>query len=704
MPDPPQAGEAARGNVGERILKHIAELLNESGNAGAAAAIGLDSRLDRDAGLDSLARAELMLRVQHEFDVELPDTALEAQSARELVAQVIAAAPPEARRHMESAGRTEPAAVDDPLSVQTLTDALRLHVEHHGDFEQTSLVLDDGSLAPLSYNRLYESGCRVAGGLRRLGLAPGDTVLIMLPTSADYLICFAGVLLAGLVPVPIYPPVRVEQAADHVRRHAGIVASAGTRVLVTTATMAPLARGLDTAGSARLTVATPAALLRNEPVQPHRAAPGDLALLQYTSGSTGQPKGVALTHANLLANMNALAKRLDADPGDVFVSWLPLYHDMGLIGAWLGTLCYGCRLVLMSPVRFLMDPSRWLRALSAYGGTLSAAPNFAYELCLKRVRDEDIAGIDLSRWRHALNGAEPVRAATVRQFAERFARYGLAPTAVKPVYGLAESTVGLTVPAVDERYRIDRLERAAFQRDGRAVDAGADDATALEYVACGHPIDGHDLRIVDDNRNPVAERQEGFVQFRGPSATQGYYRSPDATAALFDGDWLKTGDRGYLRDGRLYVTGRVKDIIIRGGRNIHPTELDDIVGAVAGVRQGCVATFGDTDAVGSEQLIVVAETRITDPAQRDALSATVRECLLQQAQIAPDRIVWVPPHTVLKTSSGKIRRADTRELYRGNRLGSGRFARWAQRATLWRWALAERVGSWLRARATGRRR
>ncbi|MEO0997454.1 MAG: fatty acyl-AMP ligase, partial [Pseudomonadota bacterium] len=628
-----------------------------------------------------------------------------AQSARELVAEVIAAAPPEDRLAMEDARPAEPLQVSgDPLSANTLTDALLLHVEHHGDFEQTSLVQDDGSLSPLTYNRLYDNGCRVACGLRRLGLAPGDTVLIMLPTSADYLTCFAGVLLAGLVPVPIYPPVRVEQAAEHVRRHAGIVDSAGTRVLVTTAAMAPLARGLDAGRSTRLAVATPEALLQNEPMEPHRAAPGDLALLQYTSGSTGQPKGVALTHANLLANMRALARRLSADPNDVFVSWLPLYHDMGLIGAWLGTLCYGCRLVLMSPLRFLMDPSRWLRAISAYGGTLSAAPNFAYELCLRRVRDEDIAGIDLSHWRHALNGAEPVRADTVRQFSERFARYGLAPTAVKPVYGLAESTVGLTVPDVDERYRIDRLTRDAFQRDGRAVEAGADDTGALEYVACGHPIDGHEVRIVDDGHDTVAERQEGFVEFRGPSATRGYHGSPDATAALFRGDWLKTGDRGYLRDGRLYVTGRVKDVIIRGGRNIHPTELDDIVGAVDGVRRGCVATFGDADAAGSDKLIVVAETRITDAAQRETLSATVRERLLDQAQVAPDRIVWVQPHTVLKTSSGKIRRADTRELYRRNRLGTGRFARFRQRATLWRWAIAERVGSWFRTGSAGSQR
>ena len=270
-------------------------------------------------------------------------------------------------------------------------------------------------------------------------------------------------------------------------------------------------------------------------------------MLQYTSGSTGNPKGVMLTHANLLANIRAMGQPFDIDPErNVFVSWLPLYHDMGLIGAWLGSLYFGMKLVVMSPLHFLARPERWLWAIQKYRGTLSAAPNFGYEMCLTRIKDENIAGLDLSSWRVAASGAEAVLPSTLRAFEERFGRYGPAATTQRPVYGLAESSAGLAFPAVPRPPLVDRVKRDELTRSGVAVPAEADDTSAIEFVGRGQPIPGHEIRVVDGGGREAPDREEGNIQCKGPSTTQGYFRNPKATRALFAGDWLRTGDRGYM--------------------------------------------------------------------------------------------------------------------------------------------------------------
>jgi acyl-CoA synthetase (AMP-forming)/AMP-acid ligase II len=402
-------------------------------------------------------------------------------------------------------------------------------------------------------------------------------------------------------------------------------------------------------------------------------APDDTALLQYTSGSTGAPKGVVLTHANLLANIRAMASATAASTDDVFVSWLPLYHDMGLIGAWLGSLCVGFPLLVMSPLSFLARPVRWLRAISDHAATLSAAPNFGFELCVRRIAAADLAGVDLSSWRIAFNGAEPVSPSTLERFVARFEPYGLRPGALAPVYGLAEAGVGLTFPPPGREPVVDRIDRRALTHAGAAVPASPDDATAQRVVACGRALPGYEVRIVDTLGHLVGDRHEGRVEFRGPSATAGYYRDPEATRRLFDGGWLDTGDLGYTAGGDVYVTGRVKDIIIRAGRNLHPDELEEVVGAVPGVRTGCVAAFASADPeAGTERLVVAAETHLTDASARDALHAAIVDAAVDVLGTPPDEVVLLAPRTLPKTSSGKIRRAASRDRYERGELAQPR--------------------------------
>ena len=411
---------------------------------------------------------------------------------------------------------------------------------------------------------------------------------------------------------------------------------------------------------------------------PLPAANHTTALIQYTSGSTGDPKGVELSHGNLLANIRAMGAVLKATSADRVLSWLPLYHDMGLIGCWLGSLYYGSPVMIMSPMAFLADPSRWLRAIHSHGATLTAAPNFAFEFCLKSIQDTDIAGLDLSSLRAVINGAEPVSPITIARFAEKFAAYGFRPEMMAPVYGLAENSVGLAFPPLGRPPLIDRVDRASLDRTGVARVVADENADALTLVACGRPLPRHEIRVVDDIGRELPERHEGRLQFRGPSATCGYYRNPEKTRALFDGDWLETGDRGYIAGGDVFITGRIKDLIKRAGRNIYPQELEEAVGSLEGVRKGCVVAFPTIDArAGTERLIVMAETRVVDSAKREFIRKSIIDASQSLLNITPDEVVLAPPHAVPKTSSGKVRRSAARAMFEaGLTEGSGVNPRW----------------------------
>lgn len=654
----------------------------------------LQSSIERDLGIDSLARVELLLRIERHFGVHLPERTLaEAETVADLLA-ALHAAPRGGAAAAVAPAPIAPAPVEgSPREAETLAGVLGWHVARHAERAHIRFLGEGDDEQTLTYGGLYEMAKRVAAALQPHDVA-GGSVAMMLPTGLEFFGCFLGAQLAGAVPVPLYPPARPSQLEDHMRRHAAILANCNARVLITVPAIKPLARLIQPEVPTLAAVLAADELTRAAPSAAFtRAFAADLALLQYTSGSTGNPKGVMLTHANVMANIRAWSERVELAPADVCVSWLPLYHDMGLIGTWMGSLYNACPLVLMSPLAFLARPERWLWAIHQHRGTVSAAPNFAFELLLRRYDAAELSGLDLSSWRMCANGAEPVSPDTIERFAQRFAAHGFAAHAMTPVYGLAEAAVGLTVPRPGSGPRIDHVARARFTRDGRAEPAAAGDPQPLRFAVCGPPLPGHEVRIVNETGQLLPERRIGRVEFRGPSATSGYFRNPEASAALLRDGWLDTGDLGYLADGELVPTSRVKDMIIRGGHNLYPYELEEAVGSLPGVRKGCVAIFASRDPfAATERLVVVAETRLADAPARAALTKAINERALALLGTPIDEIVLAPPHSVLKTSSGKIRRAATREAWEAGRLGAAGRPAWLQLARL----AAGSTAGWLR--------
>lgn len=633
------------------------------------------SRIERDLGIDSLGRTELALRIERAFRVQLPaEIVAGAETVLDLV-QALERAQPASERIAPS---TRPAAVLSSVpaatEARTVVEALEWHATRHSDRLHLTVLQDEvTSLGALTYGELATRARRIAGGLIVRGVGPGDRVALMLPTGIDFFVAFFGILYAGAIPVPIYPPTRLAQLEEHVRRQAAILGNAGARLLI----MMPEARRLS--GLVRALVDTLNAVDCVADIESAAAAvdlprscdPNAVALIQYTSGSTGDPKGVVLSHANLLANIRAMGSAMQASSADTFVSWLPLYHDMGLIGAWLGCLYYAAPLYAMSPLSFLGRPATWLWAMHNFRATFSASPNFGFEICLNKVADADLEGLDLSSLRMVANGAEPVSARTLRRFIERFGRYGVSAEAVAPVYGLAENSVGLAFPPLKRPPVVDRVDRDRLATSGVAEPASPEDHTALEIVACGQPLPGHEIRIVDEAGHELGERREGRLEFRGPSATAGYFRNDEKTRALFHDDWLDSGDRAYMAGGDVFVTGRVKDIIIRAGRHLYPQEIEEAVAALPGIRKGGVVVFGTSDPdSGTERVVVVAETAQTDPASRASLQARVIDVTTDIAGTPADEVVLVPPRSVPKTSSGKIRRSAAKALYEAGRMGS----------------------------------
>ncbi|MGH9775622.1 MAG: AMP-binding protein [Candidatus Acidiferrales bacterium] len=690
----------------ERILAVIRGLVAELGNTAAMeefAHKGVRAHFERDLGLGSLERVELLLRAGDACGLRLPDAVVaESETVQDLLDAIarhegadselphfLSAQAARVRPAPERELREMPEA--DLDSVESLTEVLRRRARAIPERTHIFLYEEESNPRQITFGQLYERARAAAWELIQRGISPGETVAIMLPTCAEFFFSFFGVQMAGGIPVPIYPPFRAGGIEEYAERQTGILRNAESVFLITWRSAEGVARLLaprvpslrEVLNAQRLAESAgppPPPESEARPADPisHRPRGSDIAFLQYTSGSTGTPKGVVLTHANLLANLRAIGEAVKPTPEDVVVSWLPLYHDMGLIGAWLVPLCYGLPLVSMSPLAFLSRPERWLQAISRHRGTLTAAPNFAYELCVRRVKDEDLRVLDLSSMRAALNGAEPVRAETLERFTERFAPCGFRREALLPVYGLAEATLGVSTPQLGTGARVDSIDRATYEREGRAIPAESGAASVLRFVSAGHPLPGVEVRLIDTSGNDAADRVEGQLWFRSPAATSGYHRNPEASQEILRGDgWLDSGDLAYLADGELYITGRAKDIIIKAGRNLCPQDVEDIVTHVKGVRAGCIVAFGISDErSGTEQLVIAAEIR--DLRQRAEIAAEINREISLKLGLPPDVVVLLAPQSIPKTSSGKLRRSETKRMYLAGRLGKTQSPAWMQ--------------------------
>lgn len=642
----------------KQVVKVVEQLAREL-NPHQEPAVGPSTHLEWDLGLGSIERHELLVRLEKELEGSLPSKAVfEASTVGELLHLTPGASTDSFKSVITlTKGEIPP----HPGHATNLLEALEYQVEHQPERE-TLHFLDEGErICTWTYPDLMKACQSVAGGLRELGLKRGEKVGLMLPSGPDYLASFYGIMWAGAVPVPLYPPFRMDQLEDYVKRQAAILRLAEIRILISFDRAKPVIPLLKLQDTSLSKVVTVEELQSGETPPP---SPFPHALIQFTSGSTGAPKGVVLNHGNLLHNIRGYGHGMNLGADDVTISWLPLYHDMGLIGTMLGSVYHGQPLALMGPQDFLARPSRWLKAIHQYRGTVSPAPNFAYEICARKIPDAELEGLDLSSWRIALNGAEAVRPETLERFTERFAPYGFNPSAHFPAYGLAEASLAVTFPQPGRGPLIETLNRDELEKNGIVASCGPGEPS-LQLVACGRPLPDMEVRIMSEDGNELPDRERGLVEFRGPSSLECYYNNPEATrAAKSEDGWVKTGDLGYLSEGELYLTGRVKDIIIKAGRNIQAEDVEDMVADVEDVRRGCVACFAvESNEDGTEHLVILAESRLRDAEEKKALATRIEQHVTRQLGLPPDAVRVVRPGSVPKTPSGKIRRSECRKRW-----------------------------------------
>lgn len=528
-------------------------------------------------------------------------------------------------------------------------------------------VIDGDDAHTTSWAELHEDAKTFAAALQANGVGEGTHVAIMGPTTRDLIVTIQAVWLVGGVLVMLPLPMRMGSLEGFIAQTRDRIRFAKVSLVVLDPQLAAF---LEPQEGDPVFVqyddlrTETTGLVASDWKRP-TPNPDGLAVLQFTSGSTAEPKGVMLTHRQVCANMDACAERARFSLDDIVVSWLPLYHDMGLIGLFTIPMTVGVELVQAAPQDFLAKPIRWMQWLHDHRATITAGPNFAYALAARSLKRAE--GLDLSCVRLLLSGAEPIDGPTYRQFLDAGARFGLDPHAAFPAFGMAEVCIGGTFPEPFTGLRTDVVEAEALEVEGRAVPAelGGEVATR-ELALLGRPLRDMKMRIVDvETGELLGDRLVGELQLAGTSVTSGYYERPDATDELFDGEWLRTGDLAYSVDGELVICGRIKDLIIVGGRNIYPQDIEVVVGEVPGVRTGNAIAFGVEDSRSSQHIVVVAEARTDDAA---ALAKAVTRAVANEIGVPPREVVLIKPGTLAKTSSGKLQRALCKAEYRSGAL------------------------------------
>jgi fatty-acyl-CoA synthase len=502
-----------------------------------------------------------------------------------------------------------------------------------------------------------------ARGLRKLGVRPGDRVGIIAQTTPPVAGVFLGCWALGAVAVPLPLPMRAVDPHAFLEQSRMRLEKVGASLVAVPGEWLSLAdMGAD----------IPSVAAEEIPDEGHFEGPPtgleDVALVQFTSGSTSEPRGVVLTHGAIMANARAIVRRLKAGPRDTVVSWMPLYHDMGLIGFFITALCAGCTLVLFSPQKFVSDPGFWLWTMSEHRATITGGPNFSYALAAKAMETPRAEGLDLSTLRLALNGAEPVDPVALENFVRKGSEFGMRPEVPYPVYGLAEATLAVTFPKPGEVFKLDHVSREAIEMEGFAKPCREGEEGSRTLVCLGTPLDGMEVAIFKEDGTWGKEREVGEVCVRGPSLMSGYWGDPASTAEALRGGWLHTGDLGYLARGELYLVGRIKDMVIVGGRNLFAEDVEKCAEDVEGVRKGNAVAFGVTTRRGRERLVLVGETRLTCAERAKQVAEAVARAVREKIGVPVREVVLVPAGTLPKTSSGKKRRFLCKHLYLSDQL------------------------------------
>lgn len=528
-----------------------------------------------------------------------------------------------------------------------------------------TFVAEDGKTERYeSFTSLYQIAGRYAAAFQRLGLRPGERVAMIIPEADDFVFAFFGAMHAGLVPVPMCPPMSLGKLGNYLESARHIVERAEAAALVCSPEVKSVVGSL-LGGKLRVVVDTRSLPLDNTELALANLSPSDPCFVQFTSGSTSRPKGVVLTHGNLAANAHCIMNLgLRATPEDVGCTWLPFYHDMGLIGFVLAPLVTATPVAFMQPLAFLKRPLTWFELITRHRGSIGFGPNFAYGLCTTRIKEEQLKGIDLSSWRVAGCGAEPIHRAVLDGFCDRFEQVGFDRNAMMPCFGMAESTLAVTFHNVGTPYRTDRVDLSALAAKHEAQPVAPERAEGVaEFVSCGRAFGGHEVGIVDEAGQHLGERAIGEVVLRGPSVMVGYFNDPEASSGAMRDGWLHTGDKGYLADGELFICGRIKDMIIVAGRNYYPTDIEWACNEIPGIRKGNVVAFGlGGFGDGPERVVVAAESKATHE-QHAEIEKAVKARVLQLVGVKVDEVLLLEPGALPKTSSGKLQRRKTRQMY-----------------------------------------
>jgi acyl-CoA synthetase (AMP-forming)/AMP-acid ligase II len=527
---------------------------------------------------------------------------------------------------------------------------------------------------PISYRQLIQGAAGFARALEDSGVQPGEVVVLILQHSEALVFAFFGAVLHGAVPA-IMPFLTEKLSPETYRRSLkSLFEVTAPAAVVTYPEFEAEVRGaMVPGGPVRKVLLSTEVAPRSEPdfsaLRGSERAPDDVVLLQHSSGTTGLQKGVALSHAAVFRQLEHYAEAIRLRSDDMIVSWLPLYHDMGLIAGFLMPVLQGIPLVLMSPFDWVRAPAKLMQAVSRHRGTLSWLPNFAYNFCAQKIRDRDLEGVDLSSWRAVINCSEPMHFKSHQAFLERFRAYGLKENALATCYAMAENVFAVTQGGIDFPVIVDPVSQRGLLID-RTARPAAEGEPAMNMLSCGRPIANVEVKIVDDARKELPDRRLGEVMLRSDCMLTGYYRRPDLTEKAIQGGWFLTGDLGYLAGGEVYITGRKKDLIIVGGKNVYPQDLESLVSEVPGVHPGRAVAFGVySEEQGTEEVVMIAEmeageipeSQMEDAAQR--LSDEIRRRVTQGSDVALRQVRIVPQGWLLKTSSGKIARGANRDKY-----------------------------------------